>query len=392
MNRELPKTYDPKQVEGQIYDMWLENDCFRAEPDPDKKPYSIVMPPPNVTGQLHMGHALDATLQDILTRYKRMQGYSTLWLPGTDHAGIATQIKVEEDLRVNEGKTRYDLGREKFLERVWAWKEKYGGRIVEQQRKLGVSCDWSRERFLDEAYPTSVSTFCVRDAQGREYRALLKTKHFLNALYMRLLTGGNPDGQCDYLQHFHDQWYNHTPQGVREEYRRKHYHYRRFSSRLLEWYFCCKEAVPHRIPRFKPLPDDTAFLLMWADFGGALFWNDDHECCGASDHVWVGEEEINLSDIPELATWEYDFDALGTSVLHAREDERQFPYGAIAEEERAAWHVRGLRLAHQLRPRLPLHYVLLYEQSWDLAYGTPYFANDSGRIIFDERFIEKEEA
>lgn len=248
------------------------------------------------------------------------------------------------------------------------------------------------ERFLDEAYPSSVSTFCMRDAQGTEYRALLKTKHFLNALYMRLLTGGNPDGQCDYLQHFHNQWYNHTPQGVQEEYRKKHYHYRRFSSRLLEWYFCCKEAVPNRIPRFKPLPDDTAFLLMWADFCGALFWNDDHECCGASDHVWIGEEEINLSDIPELATWEYDFDTLGMSVLHAREHEWQFPYGAIAEADRVAWHVRGLQLAHQLRPRLPLHYVLLYEQSWDLAYGTPYFANDSGRIIFDERFIEKEEA
>ena len=108
--KELPKVYEPQQVESSIYEMWMENDCFKATPDPDKKPYSIVMPPPNVTGQLHMGHALDATLQDILTRYKRMQGYSALWLPGTDHAGIATQIKVEEELRVNEGKTRYDLG------------------------------------------------------------------------------------------------------------------------------------------------------------------------------------------------------------------------------------------------------------------------------------------
>ncbi len=126
MRKELPKQYDPTQVESQIYQMWMDNDCFKAEPNPDKKPYSIVMPPPNVTGQLHMGHALDSTLQDILTRYKRMEGYSALWLPGTDHAGIATQIKVEEELRVKEGKTRYDLGREKFLERVWAWKEKYG--------------------------------------------------------------------------------------------------------------------------------------------------------------------------------------------------------------------------------------------------------------------------
>ena len=147
MRKDLPKQDAPTQVESQIYQMWLDSDCFKAEPDPGKKPYSIVMPPPNVTGQLHMGHALDSTLQDILTRYKRMEGYSALWLPGTDHAGIATQIKVEEELRVKEGKTRYDLGREKFLERVWAWKEKYGSRIVEQQRKLGVSCDWSRSRF-----------------------------------------------------------------------------------------------------------------------------------------------------------------------------------------------------------------------------------------------------
>ena len=105
MRRDLPKTYDPKLVESQIYDMWLENDCFKAEPNPDKKPFSIVMPPPNVTGQLHMGHALDCTLQDILIRFKRMQGYEALWLPGSDHAGIATQIKVEEELRVKEGKT-----------------------------------------------------------------------------------------------------------------------------------------------------------------------------------------------------------------------------------------------------------------------------------------------
>ena len=160
--KELPKVYEPQQVESSIYEMWMENDCFKATPDPDKKPYSIVMPPPNVTGQLHMGHALDATLQDILTRYKRMQGYSALWLPGTDHAGIATQIKVEEELRVNEGKTRYDLGREKFLERVWAWKEKYGNRIVQQQKKLGVSCDWSRSRFtMDEGCSKAVrEAFC----------------------------------------------------------------------------------------------------------------------------------------------------------------------------------------------------------------------------------------
>ena len=172
MKKELPKQYDPKQVENQIYEMWMENGCFKAEVDPDKKPYSIVMPPPNVTGQLHMGHALDSTLQDILTRYKRMQGYSALWLPGTDHAGIATQIKVEEELRTKEGLTRYDLGREKFLERVWAWKEKYGSRIVEQQKKLGVSCDWSRSRFtMDEGCSKAVrETFCELYDKGLIYK------------------------------------------------------------------------------------------------------------------------------------------------------------------------------------------------------------------------------
>ncbi len=172
MKKELPKQYDPKQVENQIYEMWMENGCFKAEVDPDKKPYSIVMPPPNVTGQLHMGHALDSTLQDILTRYKRMQGYSALWLPGTDHAGIATQIKVEEELRTKEGLTRYDLGREKFLERVWAWKEKYGSRIVEQQKKLGASCDWSRSRFtMDEGCSKAVrETFCELYDKGLIYK------------------------------------------------------------------------------------------------------------------------------------------------------------------------------------------------------------------------------
>jgi len=170
--RELPKTYDPKQVEKKIYDMWEKNGCFRGEIDPDKKPFSIVMPPPNVTGQLHMGHALDATLQDILTRYKRMQGYAALWLPGVDHAGIATQIKVEEVLRKEEGKTRYDLGREKFLERVWDWKKQYGDRIVEQQKSMGVSCDWSRSRFtMDEVCARSVrENFCDLYEKGLIYK------------------------------------------------------------------------------------------------------------------------------------------------------------------------------------------------------------------------------
>ena len=147
MARELPKVYEPQQVESQIYQMWQEGGYFRAEVDESKKPFTIVMPPPNVTGQLHMGHAMDATLQDTLIRFKRMQGYNALWLPGVDHAGIATQIKVEEELRVKEGLTRYDLGREKFLEKVWDWKQKYGNRIVEQQKKLGASCDWDRAAF-----------------------------------------------------------------------------------------------------------------------------------------------------------------------------------------------------------------------------------------------------
>ena len=154
--KELPKIYDPQQVEGSIYEMWQKGGYFHAKKDPDKKPFTIVMPPPNVTGQLHMGHAMDCTLQDILTRFKRMQGYSALWLPGYDHAGIATQIKVEEELR-KEGLTRYDLGREKFLERVWQWKEQYGGRIVEQQKTLGSSCDWERHRFtMDEGCSKAV--------------------------------------------------------------------------------------------------------------------------------------------------------------------------------------------------------------------------------------------
>ena len=170
--KELPKVYDPRDVESRIYQMWMDGGCFKAKPDPDKKPFSIVMPPPNVTGQLHMGHALDCTLQDILTRFKRMQGYEALWLPGTDHAGIATQIKVEEELRTKEGLTRYDLGREKFLERVWAWKEKYGDRIVEQQKKMGASCDWDRSRFtMDEGCSRAVrETFCELYDKGLIYK------------------------------------------------------------------------------------------------------------------------------------------------------------------------------------------------------------------------------
>ena len=147
MSRELPKIYEPQQVEERIYKMWEENGFFKPQGKADAKPFTIVMPPPNVTGQLHMGHAMDATLQDTLIRFKRMQGYDALWVPGVDHAGIATQIKVEEELRKTEGLSRYDLGREKFLERVWDWKHKYGNRIVEQQKKLGASCDWDRSAF-----------------------------------------------------------------------------------------------------------------------------------------------------------------------------------------------------------------------------------------------------
>ena len=207
MRKELPKQYDPTQVESQIYQMWLDSDCFKAEPDPGKKPYSIVMPPPNVTGQLHMGHALDSTLQDILTRYKRMEGYSALWLPGTDHAGIATQIKVEEELRVKEGKTRYDLGREKFLERVWAWKEKYGSRIVEQQRKLGVSCDWSRSRFtMDEGCSKAVrEAFCEMYDKGLIYkgsRIINWCPHCLTAL---------SDAEVEYVDKPGHLWYVRYP-------------------------------------------------------------------------------------------------------------------------------------------------------------------------------------
>ncbi len=154
--KELSKVYEPKEVESRIYEMWEKSGAFKGVRDPEKKPFTIVMPPPNVTGQLHMGHAMDCTMQDILIRYKRMKGFAALWLPGTDHAGIATQIKVEEALR-NEGLTRFDLGREKFLDRVWDWKNKYGDRIVQQQKKLGASCDWDRARFtMDEGCSEAV--------------------------------------------------------------------------------------------------------------------------------------------------------------------------------------------------------------------------------------------
>ena len=165
-------TYNPKEIEQQWYTYWEEKGYFHEEVDTNKEPFSIVLPPPNVTGQLHMGHALDNTLQDILIRTKRMQGYNVLWMPGTDHAGIATQVKVEENIMKTEGKSRHDLGREEFLKRVWEWKQAYGSTIVKQIRSLGASCDWTRERFtLDEGYHEAVlKVFVALYEKGLIYR------------------------------------------------------------------------------------------------------------------------------------------------------------------------------------------------------------------------------
>ena len=171
---ELPKTYAPAEFEDRLYSMWMENGYFTPDVKDNRPPFCIVIPPPNVTGQLHMGHALDETLQDILIRYKRMQGFNTLWIPGTDHAGIATQIKVEENLRLQEGVTRYDLGREEFLRRVWDWKEKYGSRIISQLQKLGSSCDFSREAFTmsDNLSAAVRKVFVTLYNKGLIYRGL----------------------------------------------------------------------------------------------------------------------------------------------------------------------------------------------------------------------------
>ncbi len=162
MKKELNKVYEPSQVEDRIYKFWLDGNMFRADPDPEKEPYCIVMPPPNITGQLHMGHALDNTLQDILIRWKRMSGYSALWVPGTDHASIATEAKIVEQMR-KEGISKDDIGRDGFLERAWEWKKQYGGRIVSQLKKIGSSCDWSRERFtMDEGCTKAVKDVFVK--------------------------------------------------------------------------------------------------------------------------------------------------------------------------------------------------------------------------------------
>ncbi len=157
MSSNIPSKYNPKDFEQKIYKQWEEDKCFNAKPNPDKKPFTIVMPPPNITGQLHMGHALDHTLQDVLIRWKRMQGFEALWLPGTDHASIATEVKVVDRIRKDEGKTKEEIGREEFLKRAWDWRKEFGGRITEQARKLGDSCDWSRERFtMDEGCSKAV--------------------------------------------------------------------------------------------------------------------------------------------------------------------------------------------------------------------------------------------
>ncbi len=169
--KELAKTYDPKGIEDRIYQRWLEKKYFHAEVDRTKKPFTIVIPPPNITGQLHMGHALDNTMQDILIRYKRMQGYNALWQPGTDHASISTEVKIIEALK-KEGIDKQDLGREKFLERAWDWRKEYGGRIVEQLKKMGSSCDWDRERFtMDEGCNKAVTeVFCKMHEKGYIYK------------------------------------------------------------------------------------------------------------------------------------------------------------------------------------------------------------------------------
>ena len=171
MAKELDKQYSPQNVEDRTYKFWCDHKYFHAEVNPEKKPYTIVIPPPNITGQLHMGHALDETLQDILIRWRRMEGYETLWLPGTDHASIATEAKIVEAMR-KEGITKEEIGREKFLERAWEWKAQYGGRIVEQLKKLGSSCDWDRERFtLDEGCSKAVrEVFCKLYDKGLIYR------------------------------------------------------------------------------------------------------------------------------------------------------------------------------------------------------------------------------
>ena len=170
---DLPKAYDPSLVEEKWQSRWIEEGCFKADPASEKPAYSVVIPPPNVTGVLHLGHVLNNTIQDILVRRARQKGYEALWLPGTDHAGIATQVRVEKDLKQTTGRSRHDLGREAFLEKVWEWKEKHGGIIINQLHKLGCSCDWDRERFtMDEGCSRAVREVFV---VGRHH---LAAKHW----------------------------------------------------------------------------------------------------------------------------------------------------------------------------------------------------------------------
>ena len=212
--RELAKNFDPQSVEKRIYSNWREKGYFKPSDDREKETFTIVIPPPNVTGQLHMGHALDETLQDILIRYKRMKGYAALWVPGTDHAGIATQIKVEENLRVNEGLTRYDLGRDKFLERVWAWKNKFGSRIIEQLETLGSSCDWDRLRFtMDDGLSAAVrevfNNLYEKGLIYRGYRIINWCPHCRTAL---------SDAEVEYAEEAGHFWHIRYPVKGSDEY------------------------------------------------------------------------------------------------------------------------------------------------------------------------------
>ena len=211
--RELPKIYDPKAVEQKLYDFWMKGGYFKGVIDPDKEPFTIVIPPPNVTGQLHLGHAFDETIQDVIIRARRMQGYSALWVPGTDHAGIATQIKVEEQLR-EEGLTRFDLGREAFLERVWQWKEEYGGRITEQLKTLGSSCDWDRERFtMDEGCSRAVrEVFVALYEKGLIYKGV----RIIN--WCPTCTTALSDAEVEHEEQEGGLWYLRYPVKDSEEY------------------------------------------------------------------------------------------------------------------------------------------------------------------------------
>ena len=212
-NKEINKVYDPKKVENELYNKWMEKDYFHAVIDPEKEPFTIVIPPPNITGQLHMGHALDNTMQDILIRMKRMQGYCTLWLPGTDHASIATEAKIVEKM-ASEGITKDDIGRDAFLERAWEWKAQYGGRIVEQLKKLGSSCDWKRERFtMDEGLSEAVKEVFVRlYEKGLIYRG----ERIIN--WCPVCGTSISDAEVEYEEHDGSFWHIKYPVAGTDEY------------------------------------------------------------------------------------------------------------------------------------------------------------------------------